>query len=303
MIPYFRPPPLEIIGPIVIQPWGFLVAMGFVLGTVVAQREARKRGMDPRLYGDVVVWIAVGALVFGHLGHAIFYDPSYYLQKPWELLYVWSGLSSYGGFFGCAVLAIVFFKKRGVNVLRGSDLLLMGLTFGWFLGRIGCFVVHDHIGRRVSEAPQWVQDSIGWLGVRYPSTAEFQAARAAGDDAYSYLGANYQLLDTVRFDLGLMDAILAAFVFIALLVVSRKPQREGVLMVVVLLMYGSVRFFLDFLRNTDLGHADARYLGFTPAQYGSLAIIVAGLLVWRESRSRPLWPEEGTKPFVEPQAT
>ena len=99
-----------------------------------------------------------------------------------------------------------------------------------------------------------------------------------------------------------MDAILAAFVFTVLLVVSRKPQREGVLMVVVLLMYGSVRFFLDFLRNTDLGHADARYFGFTPAQYGSLAIIVAGLLVWRESRGRPLWPEEGTKPFVEPSA-
>ena len=302
MIPYFRPPPFEIFGPIVIQPWGFLVAMGFVLGTVVAQRYARKRGMDPRLYSDVVVWLAVGALVFGHLGHASFYDPAYYLQKPWELLYVWSGLSSYGGFFGCAVLAVVFFKKRGVNVLRGSDLLLLGLTFGWFLGRIGCFVVHAHIGRRVSESPQWVQDSIGWLGVRYPSTAEFQAARAAGEDTYAYLGGNYQLLDSVRFDLGLMDAILAIFVFTTLLFVARKPRREGVLMVVVLLMYGSVRFFLDFLRNTDLGQADARYLGLTPAQYGSIAIVVAGLLVWRESRSRVVWPEPGTKAFVEPPA-
>jgi phosphatidylglycerol---prolipoprotein diacylglyceryl transferase len=312
LIPYFRPPPFEIFGPIVIQPWGFLVAMGFVLGTVVAQRYARKRGMDPRLYSDVVVWIAVGALVFGHLGHAIFYDPAYYLQKPWELLYVWSGLSSYGGFFGCAVLTVVFFKKRGINVLRGADLLLMGLTFGWFLGRIGCFVVHDHIGRIVTERPlldtpqiekfvvTWAQDWLGWLGVRYPSTAEFQAARAAGDDAYSYLGANYELLDTVRFDLGLMDAILAAVVFATLVFVARKPRREGVLMVVVLLMYGSVRFFLDFLRNTDLGQADARYEGLTPAQYGSIAIVVAGLLVWRESRSRVAWPEPGTKAFVDP---
>jgi phosphatidylglycerol:prolipoprotein diacylglycerol transferase len=300
LIPYFRPPPLEIIGPVVIQPWGFLVAMGFVFGTVVAQRMARKRGIDPRLYSDVVVWIAVGALVFGHLGHALFYDPSYYLEKPWELLYVWSGLSSYGGFFGCAVLAFVFFKRRGVNVLRGADVLLTGLTFGWFLGRMGCFVVHDHIGRRVSEAPPWVQDWLGWLAVRYPSTAEFQAARAANDDRYSFLGGNYQLLDSVRFDLGLMDAILGAFVFVVVMVVARKPRREGVLMVVVLFLYGGFRFFLDFLRNTDLGHADARYLGFTPAQYGSLLIVGAGVLLLLESRKRPVWPEPGTKPWVDP---
>jgi len=300
LIPYFRPPPLEIIGPVVIQPWGFLVAMGFICGTVVAQRMARKRGLDPRIYSDVVVWIAVGALVFGHLGHALFYDPKYYLEKPWELLYVWSGLSSFGGFFGCAVLAVVFFKRRGVNVLRGSDLLLTGLTFGWFLGRMGCFVVHDHIGRKVSEAPPWVQDSLGWLAVRYPSTAEFQAARAAGDDRYSFLGGNYQLLDTVRFDLGLMDALLAVFVFAVLMLVARKPRREGVLMVVVMSLYGGVRFFFDFLRNTDLGHADVRYLGFTPAQYGSLLIVVGAVLLWVESRKRPVWPEPGTKPWVDP---
>jgi len=290
VIPYFRPAPLEIIGPIVIQPWGFLVAMGFVFGTIVCQRIARQRGMDPQLYGDVVVWLAGGALVFGHLGHALFYDPAYYLEKPWELLYIWSGLSSYGGFFGCAVLAVMFFRRRGVNVLRGSDVLLVGLTFGWFLGRLGCFMVHDHIGRRVTEAPAWVQSTIGWLAVRYPTTAEFQAARAAGEDTYRFLGGNYQLLDTVRFDLGLMDSLLAALVFAVLMVVMRKPRREGVLMVVVLLIYGSVRFFLDFLRNIDLGHADARYLGLTPAQYGSLGVLVAGLLVWRESRSRPVWP-------------
>ncbi len=300
MIPYFRPPPLEIIGPVVIQPWGFMVALGFVLGTVVAQRYARRRGLDPRLYSDVVVWLAVGALVFGHLGHALLYDPRYYLEKPWELLYVWSGLSSYGGFFGCAVLAVVFFKRRGVNVLRGSDLLLVGLTFGWLLGRIGCFLVHDHIGRKVSETPQWVQDSIGWLAVRYPSTAEFQAARVAGDEKFAFLGGNYQLLDTVRFDLGLMDVILASVIFSTLIVVARKPRREGVLMVVTLFMYGGVRFFLDFLRNIDLGHADARYFGLTPAQYGSLAIIGAGILVLLESRKRPKWPEPGTQEWVDP---
>jgi phosphatidylglycerol:prolipoprotein diacylglycerol transferase len=303
LIPYFRPSPFEIIGPIQIQPWGFLVALGFVLGTVVAQRYARRRGLDPKLYSDLVVWLAVGALVFGHLGHALFYDPKFYLQNPVELLYVWSGLSSYGGFIGCSVLAVVFFKRRGVNVLRGADLLLIGLTFGWMLGRLGCFVVHDHIGRKVSEAPQWVQSALGWLAVRYPTTAEFRAARAPGEQTFPFLGGNAnQLLDTVRFDLGLMDSLLGAVVFVVLVWLARKPRREGVLMVVTVVMYGSGRFLLDFMRNTDLGQPDSRYFGLTPAQYGSLAIIAIGVLLFRESRKRPLWPEPGTKPWVDPPA-
>ena len=101
MIPYFKIEALELFGPVAIQPWGVLVALGFILGTMVCRRYAEPRGMDPDTYSDIVVWLALGGLVFGHLGHAFFYQWDYYRDHPLELLKFWDGLSSYGGYIGC----------------------------------------------------------------------------------------------------------------------------------------------------------------------------------------------------------
>lgn len=273
MIPYFRPPALEL-GPIDLQPWGALVATGFWVGTWYAQRDAQRRGIDPRPYGEIVTWLAVGALVFGHLGHALFYDPEYYFANPIEFLKVWSGLSSFGGFFGCTVLALYFFKTRKLDLLKFGDVLMVGLTLGWAIGRIGCFVVHDHIGRPVDTAAPWVQQAIGWLAVEFP----------AGKPGGGQGGA-------VRFDLGLMDSLVTWIIFFTLATIARSPRRPGLLMGLGPILYGSVRFFLDFLRNEDLSNADVRYAGLTPAQYGCLVIIGLGVFTISRGRHRPPWPE------------
>ena len=122
MIPFFRPEALEIWGPIKIQPWGVLVASSFILATLVSQRYARKRGVDPRHYSDIIIWMAAGGIFFSHIGHALLYEPAHYLSKPWELLYIWEGRSSIGGIAGCTVVAIVFFRRRKLDVLESGDL-------------------------------------------------------------------------------------------------------------------------------------------------------------------------------------
>ena len=274
-IPYFKLTGLEL-GPLTIQPWGVLVASGFLIGTSFAQRLAVRRGVEPKHIGDVVVWLAVGALVFGHLGHALFYDPSYYFAHPVEFLYFWSGLSSFGGFIGCAGLTIYFLKKRQLNVLKFGDLVLAGLSLGWAIGRIGCFVVHDHIGRPLGTSPQWLQSTLGWLALEFPAGTTGHGAAAS-----------------VRWELGLMDSLLAWLIFGVVVYLSRKPRRPGTYLGAVPLLYGAGRFFLDFLRNVDLSHPDARYMGLTPAQYGSVALVAIGAAVLVSSRRRPLWPADG----------
>jgi phosphatidylglycerol:prolipoprotein diacylglycerol transferase len=275
MIPYFRPPAIPIPGThdLGIQPWGILVATGFMVGSWYSQRLAVQRGQEPRHFNDIVTWLAVGAIVFGHLGHALFYDPAYYFAHPVDFLKVWSGLSSFGGFFGCTFIAIYFFRSRKLDILKFSDLLMVGLVLGWAIGRVGCTVVHDHIGQPVADAPGWVQQTIGWLGVDYPDGI------AGGKPG------------AVRFNLGLLDSLVSWIIFGILAFLARTPRRPGLLTGMGPILYGACRFWLDFLRNTDLSHADARYFGLTPAQYGSVAIIVVGLWVIRRGSRRPPWPE------------
>jgi prolipoprotein diacylglyceryltransferase len=43
--------------------------------------------------------------------------------------------------------------------------------------------------------------------------------------------------------------------------------------------YATVRFGLDFLRETPAHGGDVRYFGLTPGHYASLAMLLAGVLV------------------------
>jgi phosphatidylglycerol---prolipoprotein diacylglyceryl transferase len=334
MIPYFRPEALMLLegpvdlGPftlqnIAIQPWGVMVAAAFFIGSWVCQQFAAKRGIDPKIYADIVVWMAAGALIFGHMGHVL-YEPQTYIDSPIKLLQVWNGLSSMGGFFGCTLLAVIYFRRHGIHPFRGGDILMIGLAMGVVFGRLGCFIVHDHPGKTVEEVPALVANTVGFLAVDYPDRAQLRAkgskelskhadryeglakrGEAAGwsDERLSYevgLEAWHvprPTVNTDRFDLGLMDALLALFLFFLLVFLSRKRLRAGTLLAVTPLVYMPVRLFLDTLRNEDLSQQDTRYAGFTPAQYGAVIMIFAGIWVFVQSRKHAKWPEEGTKPW------
>ncbi len=343
-IPFFRPEALHIVGPLSIQPFGVLLAAGFILGSLWCQKYARERGIDPKTYTDILFWLAVGAIVGGHIGH-IAYAPKQYMENPIDILKVWSGLSSFGGYFACTALCVWFFRKRGIHPMRGGDILMIGLAFGGFIGRMGCFVVHDHVGTEVEDTPVFVQRTIGHLAVEFPSLEraaedgrkaiekglqgaagaksgaldatrtwccdsgdpgscecnEEQAFAAAGAFAKHYPpGA----IGTTRYDLGLMDSFLWLIVFTSLVLVARKPRREGLLLALAPMIYAPIRLVWDSLRNTDLGgqNQDIRYVfGMTPGQFAAFILFGMGLWCLWMSRKRPVWPGPDDKPWVDPK--
>jgi phosphatidylglycerol:prolipoprotein diacylglycerol transferase len=86
-----------------------------------------------------------------------------------------------------------------------------------------------------------------------------------------------------RFDLGLLEflyLIPLALVFWAL---GRQPRPPGFYLGLYFALYGPGRFAMDALRNED-----ARYLGWTPAQYLCVAATLAGaaLVAWSLRRAR-----------------
>ncbi|MEK9179042.1 MAG: hypothetical protein AAB893_01080, partial [Patescibacteria group bacterium] len=81
-----------------------------------------------------------------------------------------------------------------------------------------------------------------------------------------------------RYDMGLFDSILGWFLFIifAFLFDRLIKIRWGLVAQLSFMGYAFVRFWLDFLRATDIEQADVRYGFLTPAQWGMIAIF-AGL--------------------------
>lgn len=237
MIPYIALNQIHL-GPLTLQVWGTLVAIGILIGSWTSARYAVRRGLDKDVIHRGAFWIIMGAFIAARIFHIFAYDFALYAADPLEMVRVWhGGFSVFGGFIGAIVGYALFVRRATVHWLAYADAFIYGLPLGLACGRIGCFLIHDHPGT-LTNSP---------LGVRYPD-------------------------GQVRHDHGLylsINGFILAFVFFLL---AKKPRPPAFFCQVFLIWYGTVRFVLDFYRLID-----ARYAGLTPAQYGSLAMIAVGV--------------------------
>lgn len=268
-IPWFKAEPIYIPLPFTvrflehglpIQPFGVLVAIGVLLGLRLSEEFAMRNGLSRLAAYDFAMYSVIPGFIGAFVLNVVMYDPMVVVHaftNPRELAH-WTGLSSYGGFFGAAAGMFLWKRKYKASILSMVDCAGFGLAFGWFFGRMGCFVVHDHPGR-VTDFFLAVADYHTGTPPYYP-----------------------------RHDLGLYEVIWSAIIGAVFLVLWRKPKRPGGFYTTILLLsYVPVRFMLDFLR-ADVGEGgDVRYLGLTPGHYSSIAFLMLGLYMARRVFTEP----------------
>lgn len=247
MIPYIDLPSLQV-GPFNLQVFGLFAAVGVYVAAALAIRECPRHGADPRHLSEFAFWGVASGVLVGHIVHFLYHPEE--LSDWRRVLMFWEGLSSFGGLMGGVIAAMVFFTVRRIRFDDYADALALGIAPGWGIARVGCFVIHDHPGVETTFP----------LGVNFPASA------------YTKLG-----FTGVRHDLGLYDAI-AFFTFAVILyALDRRELMRRRLLPLLALLYGTSRFFLDFLRASDVPYPDARYLGLTPAQYFCFGLWAYGL--------------------------
>ena len=257
-------------GPVAFHAFGFLVTLGIFVGYLLARMRAKRFGVDPKDLSSFLRWMFVAAFIFAHMLDEIFYHPEA-LQQPWTLLFIWDGLSSYGGFIGTIVGGLLwafvdsapsfpFFKIRTTHkpLLAISDLVASVFPAGWVFGRMGCAVVHDHPGSP-SHSPLAVQFGFG------PTTDYGLFALHHGVDP--------------RYDLGLLECLFMIVIAIAFAFLWRMKLPLGSYLVALCIVYPPVRFVLDFMRASDEDGGDLRYLHLTPAQWACFAFFLVGVVL------------------------
>ena len=298
MIPFFEPVKFTI--PIIDLPihgFGIMVAVGLWLGTMMAMDKAEKDGLDPDIINRVLNWMIVGIFVGGHLGHAFFYEPyklfggmhngQSYQADPLYLFKVWDGLSSFGGFIVTSFLCYVFFRKENgrirninkkrtkanegsdekkpllfrISALHYGDCVIYGFPMAFGLGRVGCFLAHDHPG--------------------VPSDF-FLAVKGICRDSWGNTAIACH-------DLGLYEAIWAcSLIPIVYLINKAKPRFPGFFLAFIPIYYGPVRFCFDYLRTNDTRYFSG-FLGEyapTPAQMGAIILFCIGVAVLLVNRKK-----------------
>lgn len=280
-------PPIAI-GPIKLQPFGLLVALGILIGMALAARRAKHVGVDPRILQSFIGWTLVFGFIGAHVLDCLFYRPYDVLANPWLLLSPWSGLSSFGGFIG-AILGALAWKHyttrevlplgthwyvklpvrrpQPIRLMPYADVVMAVFPVAWIFGRGGCAVVHDHPGARTA-ADAW-----------------FSVASGPGPSFDYYFFQLRHGLEA-RYDLGLLEMLFAVLLSAAFALTWRSRSARGWYVVAACLAYAPVRFLLDFLRLTDPEGGDLRYGLLTPAQWACIGLFLfGGWLAIRLARS------------------
>ena len=274
--PHFDPVLIHL-GPIAIRWYALAYVAGILLGwryAVALVRNARLwafRGpaATPAQIDDLILWITLGVIVGGRLGHVVFYTPDIIWKNPVEILKTWhGGMSFHGGALG-VLFAIVFYATRNrIDLLRLGDVVAAATPIGLFFGRIANFINGELWGRPTS---------LPW-GIVFPD-ANPPVARHPSQ---------------------LYEAALEGVALFGLLAwATYGPKwlnRRGVIMGLFIAGYGLIRVALENVREPD-AYMPHFPLGLTMGMILSAPMILAGAwLIWR-GLSEPV----PTTPWVPPQ--
>ena len=121
---------------------------GILLGWLYCKRELIKENKILNLFDDYISYLIVGIILGGRLGYVLFYNFTYYLENPIEILMVWNGgMSFHGGLIGVVISTILFSKVHKINQFIFLDLVALSAPIGIFFGRIANFINSELYGR------------------------------------------------------------------------------------------------------------------------------------------------------------
>jgi len=262
MIPYPDIDPVAIqIGPLAVRWYGISYLVGIAWAWWLLDRRAGRPGSAWRReeVADLVFYAAVGGVLGGRLGYALFYNLPAYLESPLALLRVWEGgMSFHGGLLGALAAMALLARRLQRPFFAVTDQLAPAVPVALLCGRLGNFVNGELWG-----APT----DLPWAMV-------FPDPRAGG---------------VARHPSQLYEAALeGAVLFAVLWWVSARPQPTRLVSGLFLVLYAAFRFLVEFVREPD---AHLGYLAFGWLTMGQLlcvpmAILGAWLIASARRRAR-----------------
>ena len=246
------------IGPIQITGFGIMVMLGFFMAGWAIQQRLRELALSDQYAWDMVVAAVIGGLIGAKIWYVLLYH-------DFEKLFNRGGLVWYGGLIGGALAVIINGWRVKVPLRLSMDLAAPALAVGYALGRVGCFLVQDDYG---------VPTSLPW-GVRFPNGMPPSTAQNLSAWGVEIPGDIQPFEVLAVHPTQLYETAVMLFVF-WLLWQWRKPARgTGWLFGVYLILAGSERFLIEFIRAKD-----DRFLGqFTIAQAVALGVVVLGIVL------------------------
>jgi phosphatidylglycerol---prolipoprotein diacylglyceryl transferase len=232
--------------------YGFLVCLGFLVALWLVERLARRAGLDERAVSNLGIWCAVAALAGAKL-MMFLVDAPYYWRNPGEIFSL-STLQAGGVFYGGLLFALatagLYMRRQHLPPRETSDVFAPAIALGHGIGRLGCFAAgccwgtECHRPWAVTFTSPEANQNVGVpLGVPLHPAQLYEA------------GAEFLICGFLLWRIS-------------------KRHSPGAIISLYLLLYGAVRFAVEFVRNHEQGN-----LWGTPldaSQWISLGLMLLG---------------------------
>ncbi len=211
MIPYMPHPVLIDLGFLKIYSWGLMVAIAFIVATILAAKEAKRKNISPEKIYSLVTYIIIGAIIGSRIGYLLF-NPNN-LTNFLDIFRFWEGgLSFHGGFIGGLLFGFFYVKKNKLKFWEITDIVAPSIPLAQAIGRIGCFLRGCCYG---------IETTLPW-GIQH--------------------------LDQIRHPTQVYSSIALFLIFIFLSKQKYKKNFNGALFLTYIIIYSVFRFFIEFIR-------------------------------------------------------
>ena len=261
--------------------YGLCFATGILLGYHVMRHFFFKAGRSEEDLNSGFVLFVVGTILGARIGHCLFYEPAYYLAKPWEILMIWrGGLASHGGVIGIFLCMMYYTRKYKISFMWLADHLALGIALGVPFIRIGNFFNSEIVGKATD---------LPWAVI-------FKRHD---------LASNLDL--TPRHPAQLYEALayFAIFGILAAFYKFTKGQfKSGKLLGILFITVFTARFFIEFVKERQVAFEDGMALNM--GQLLSIPMVGFGLFFFLgfHENFKYTWaadkPKESTEPADKP---
>jgi len=246
------------LGPITIYWYGLTYVGGLVFAWWLGKQRAQlpNSPIKESQIDDLIFYAALGIIVGGRVGYALFYGSGSLLEDPLRVFRIWEGgMAFHGGFLGVVIAMWLLCRNHKIEFGALVDFIAPLAPVGLALGRLGNFINQELWGRPadVPWAMVFPNDPAGLA--RHPSQL-------------------YQFA---------MEGVL---LFIILFWYTRVPRPRWSAAGLFLFGYGIFRSTAEFFREPD-AHIGFDALGWvTRGQLLSLPMIIAGavIIMWAYRR-------------------
>ncbi|WNF20925.1 prolipoprotein diacylglyceryl transferase [Mesobacillus jeotgali] len=251
------------LGPITIYWYGIIIGFGIFLGWLLATKEAKRRGLHPDVFSDLLLWAIPISLLSARLYYVLF-KLDYYLDNPGQILAIWEGgIAIHGGLIGAVATSIVYARKKEISFWQLADIAAPSIILGQAIGRWGNFMNQEAHGTEVTRTfledlmlPDWIINQMYIEGAYYHPTFLYESL-------WNLSG------------------------FFVLLAIRKFGVKRGEVFLSYLIWYSVGRFFVEGLRTDSLMVTD----GLRIAQVMSLVLIGLSLSIALYRRRKGLAEE------------